>query len=137
MSPESPGKGRTIVIGERGGDDGDDEDDGNVWGLLAMTSFPEINHSMGECLTHRDAPRKIFGDFSFCGFPPMVPLTFYSLCAHKISFVQHLTTVNLYVELSVRNMCKHIFKRNTYVCSKFSCVRSSHDQCAHCTRTCA
>ena len=41
-------------------------------------------------------------------------------CAHKIPFVQHSTTINLFV-----------FGRNIYVRSKFSCVRSSHDLCAH------
>ena len=60
----------------------------------------------------------------------MFPLIFYSMCAHKISFMQHLTTNNLCVKLIVRNMCKHIFRKNIYVHSKSSCVPSSHDQCA-------
>jgi len=35
----------------------------------------------------------------FYGFKPMFPLIFFKcLWAHKISFVQHLTIINLYVE---------------------------------------
>jgi len=43
--------------------------------------------------------------------------------------VQHFTTINLYVELTVRNTCKNIFGRNIYVRSKFFCVHSSHNLC--------
>ena len=71
---------------------------------------------------------------------PMFLLICQSLCAHKISFVQHFSTTHLYLERRVWNMCKNIFGRNIYVCSKFSSVCSSHDLCArtalreHCSR---
>ena len=61
----------------------------------------------------------------------MFPLIFQSVCAHKISVVQHFTITQLCLERHERNMCKSIFERNIYVHSKFACVRSSHDLCAH------
>ena len=46
---------------------------------------------------------------------------------HKISFVQHLTRTHLNLE-HVRNMCKTFLKECAL---KVSCVRSSHELCAH------
>ena len=39
-------------------------------------------------------------------------------------------TIHLYMEWSVRKMCKNTFGRKIYELSKFSCVLSSHDLCA-------
>jgi len=60
----------------------------------------------------------------------MFPLIFQSLCAHTKIFVQHFTRTCLYLERRVWNMSKNMFWRNIYVCSKFSCVCSSHGLCA-------
>jgi len=48
----------------------------------------------------------------------MFPLIIESLCAHKISFVQHFTRTHLYLKQCVLNRCKSIFGRNIYVCTR-------------------
>ena len=42
----------------------------------------------------------------------MFPLILQSLCAHKISFVQHFTRTRLYLDWRVPKMCKSIFGWN-------------------------
>src|SRR6218665_1911941 len=61
----------------------------------------------------------------------MFPLLFESLCAHKVSLVQHFTRTRLYILWNdmYEIMCKH-FKKKHYVRSKVSRVRSSHGLCA-------
>ena len=62
---------------------------------------------------------------------PNVPSNFLSHCAHKISCVQHLTSTHLYLEWHVWTCAENIFQRKMCMRSKFSCVRSSHNLCAH------
>src|SRR6218665_3615872 len=59
----------------------------------------------------------------------MYPLIFESLCAHKISFVQHFTRTHVYGTTWMK-LCANILGRNIYVRLKFSSVRSSHGLCA-------
>jgi len=59
----------------------------------------------------------------------MFPLICLSLCAHKISFVQHFTGF-VCIWNDMYEICAKSFLEGTfYVHSKFSCVRSSHDLC--------
>jgi len=60
----------------------------------------------------------------------MFPLIFQSLCAHKISFVQHFTTTHCIWNIAICALCKNIFWRDIYVHYKFSCVCSSYSLCA-------
>jgi len=73
----------------------------------------------------------ICGISLYCVVKSNVPSNFLkSMCAQSL-LCALFTSTHLYLVRHVwNNMCKSILKRKMYVCSKFSCVRSSHNLCA-------
>src|SRR6218665_3868294 len=63
----------------------------------------------------------------------MFPLLFESLCAHKISFVQHFTRTRLYNLWNdmYEIMCKHFKKKHMCAPSFLVCAHLTACVCAH------
>src|SRR6218665_1300942 len=59
----------------------------------------------------------------------MFPLIFLSLCVHKISCVQHLTSNHLRLERHEK-ICANTLLKENFCALQVFCVRSSHDLCA-------
>ena len=61
----------------------------------------------------------------------MFPIIFQSLCAHKISFVQHFTRTHLYLEWRIWNMGKtHFWKEHLCALQVFLSALTSQPLCA-------
>jgi len=104
--------------------------------LNILADFDQLNNvwNWGQCSTmfrefwientriHQNVCYVMFGWSSNLYSPSMFPLIFQSLCAQKISFVQHFTMSHLFLEWNVWNMWKNIFGRTSMCAQSFTCI---------------